>query len=249
MIEHGNCLELIPNLPASSVNLVVTSPPYDAEKEYEGRRNLRHYEDFAKGWTSLLPRILTNNGSFWINVGYAKIGRNETLPLTYLYYDTIRKTGLKLVQEIVWHYEGGLSYKLRFTHRTERWQWWAKDPDNVVFNLDDVRDPKLNRTKDKRNNPLGKNPTDYWYFDRVVGGTGRGQEKTIHPCQFPERMIERIIKACSNPGDLVLDPFAGSGTTCLVAERLGRRAKGFEKLLKYVETAKQRAASNVKRKK
>jgi DNA modification methylase len=210
----------------ASVDLVVTSPPYNADKayaSYSDKRSLQEYKEFASAWMNEVPRLMKPNGSFWLNVGYTKLGANETLPLTYLYYEIAQKVGLKLVQELVWHYEGGMSYKRRFSHRTERWMWFALDPDNLTFNLDDVRDASLNRTIDKRNNPLGKNPTDYWYFDRVVGGNGAGKDKSHHPCQFPVPMIERIVKACSNPGEVILDPFGGSGSTAVAAYNQGRR--------------------------
>lgn len=218
-VINGDCRQVMPTL-NERFDLIVTSPPYDAEKAYEGGRDLAAYENFAREWMSCIPGLLNPNGSFWLNVGYTKVGPNETLPLTYLYH-AVKPKELRLVQELVWHYEGGMSYKKRFTHRTERWQWYALNPDTAVFNLDGVRDMALNRTVDKRNNPLGKNPTDYWYFDRVVGGTGKVAQKTHHPCQFPEAMIERVIKACCPPGGNVLDPFAGSGTVGRVATRLG----------------------------
>lgn len=217
---------------SGSVDLIVTSPPYNAGKEYEKELSVAEYEAFARDWTHHIPRILKSNGSFWLNVGYTKTGNNTTLPLTYLYFPIIE---MPFVQEIVWHYEGGMPYKKRFTHRTERWMWFSNNPDTMTFNLDAVRDMSLNRTNDKRNNPLGKNPTDYWFFDRVVSGTGKVKEKTNHPCQFPEKMIERIVKACSNVGELILDPFMGSGTTARVAKRLGRNYLGFEKDFRYQE--------------
>ena len=214
----------------------MTSPPYRAGKEYETQSTLEEYRRFAEKWVSEIPRLLSDRGSFWLNVGYTKLGKNETLPLTYLYYPLVK---LKLIQEIVWHYEGGMSYKKRFTHRTERWMWFAKNPDDVIFNLDAIRDVSSNLTKDKRNNPLGRNPTDYWYFNRVVGGRSC-REKVAHPCQFPEKMIERIILACTNEGDLVVDPFVGSGTTAVVSNKLGRKCIGIERNPKYVEIAKLR---------
>lgn len=220
---------MLPTLDAESVALVITSPPYDAEKAYEGLRDLDAYTAFAAEWTSAIPRLLTPQGSLWLNVGYTKTGPNSTLPLTYLYHSLV---DLPLVQEVVWHYEGGMAYKRRFAHRTERWQWYAVNPDDATFNLDAVRDMSLNRTVDKRNHPLGKNPTDYWYFDRV---TNNSAEKTAHPCQFPEAMVERVILACSNPGDLILDPFAGSGTVGRVASRLGRRSLLIERRADYIE--------------
>ena len=74
----------------------------------------------------------------------------------------------------------------------------------------------------------------YWYFDRVVGGTGKTKEKTAHPCQFPEKMIERVVKACCPPNGKVLDPFAGSCTVGRVCERLGRASVSIEKEANYL---------------
>lgn len=233
----GDCLEVMKTFPDNSIDLVVTSPPYKANKEYENWKSLNEYKKFAYSWTQQVKRIISDTGSFWLNLGYTKISSNQTMPLTYLYYPLIE---MELIQEIIWHYEGGMSYKKRFTHRTERWMWYSKNSNAVLFNLDDVRDMTLNKTKDKRNHPLGKNPTDYWYFDRVVSGTGKVKEKTKHPCQFPENMIERIVKACSNINDTLLDPFLGSGTTGVVAKRLGRNFIGIEKDENYYQIAKER---------
>ena len=230
----GDCTRLMRRIPSRSVALIITSPPYNAGKEYEPDYSLEDYQKFAQSWVKWIPRLLKSSGSFWLNVGYTAVGPNETLPLTYLYYPLVR---LKLIQEIVWHYEGGMAYKKRYAHRTERWMWFARNPEKVLFALDRVRDKSLNRTQDKRNHPLGKNPTDYWFFNRVVSGTGKVKEKTKHPCQFPEKMIERIILANSNPGDLVVDPMCGSGTVPVVAKRLGRKYLGIEINREYVEEA------------
>lgn len=236
-IIQGDCREILRDIPSAVARLIITSPPYRAGKSYEVETTLEEYRQFARSWTAVIPRVVADNGSFWLNVGYTKLGENETLPLTYLYYPLIQ---MRLIQELVWHYEGGMSYKHRFTHRTERWMWFSHDPDNVLFNLDAVRDVSLNRTKDKRNNPLGKNPTDYWFFDRVVSGTGKVKEKTSHQCQFPEKMIERIILACTDEGDLVVDPMSGSGTTCAVAKRLNRKYLGCEIDSQYVAESLER---------
>ena len=206
-------------------DLLITSPPYRAGKNYstyDDVQTLDEYRAFARKWMAQAVRLVRKQGSVWINLGYTKLGENETLPLTYLYHAIASELGLKLVQEVVWHFEGGMSYKRRFSHRTERWLWLTLDPDNVYFDLDAVRDPRLNRTKDKRNNPKGKNPTDYWYFDRVAGGAAKTGAKMNHPCQFPVPMIERIIKACSPVGGEVLDPFGGVGSTAVAAARTKR---------------------------
>ena len=239
-LYKGDCLEIMKDIADESIDLVITSPPYNANKdygEYNDNKTIEEYKEFAEKWVCEVSRILKPNGSFWINLGYIKSGNNQTIPLTYIYYSLI---DIPLIQEIVWHYEGGMSYKKRFTHRTERWQWYCKNPKKVIFNLDDVRDITLNRTKDKRNNPLGKNPTDYWYYDRVVSGNGKCKEKTLHPCQFPTKMIERIIKACSNENNIILDCFMGSGSTGIACLNTNRKFIGIEQDDKYFDIAKDR---------
>ena len=233
-LVEGDCVLGLLSSKRKKYDLVVTSPPYNAGKQYENDLSLQEYKRFAQQWLAVVSDRLSDNGSLWINVGYTLLGKNQALPLTYLYYQA---STLPLVQEIVWSYEGGLPYKKRFSHRTERWMWFAKKPAKATFNLDEIRDISLNKTKDCRNNPLGKNPADCWYFDRV---TNNACEKTGHPCQFPEEMIRRIILCCSNKGDSVLDPFMGSGTTGFVAKNNGRSFFGFEKDPSYFRIAKER---------
>jgi adenine-specific DNA-methyltransferase len=218
----------------------VTSPPYNAGKAYEDRLSLEEYTNSAERWLSCIPRILSDTGALWINLGYMKTSEITTLPLTYVYFPLAQKFGLHLIQELVWHYEGGMSYGRRFSHRTERWLWLVKDPTKYVFHLDEVRDPTLNKTVSKKNNDLGKNPTDYWFFERVPGGCAASKEKTLHPAQFPVAMIERIIRACSNQGDLILDPFGGSGSTAEAASLNGRGFISIEKNSEYHEIARAR---------
>jgi len=215
-------------------SLVVTSPPYNAGKEYENALSIQEYRRFAQQWLSAVSDKLSDTGSLWLNVGYIRTGKNRALPLTYLYYEIAT---IPLVQEVVWHYEGGMAYKKRFAHRTERWMWFSKNPSKVVFNLDRIRDSSLNRTRDQRNNPSGKNPGDCWYFDRVSNNSA---DKTIHPCQFPVKMIERIVLACSDKGDEVLDPFMGSGTVGVVCKMHERNFTGYETDPAYFKVANER---------
>jgi adenine-specific DNA-methyltransferase len=230
---------------AGSIDLVVTSPPYGAGKEYEQAITIEEYTAFADRWLACVPRVLSEAGALWLNLGYIKLSATETLPLPYLYYPLARKHGLHLIQEIVWHYEGGMTYTKRFAHRTERWMWFVKNPADYVFHLDEVRDLSLNRTADGRNHEFGKNPTDYWYFDRVAGGRAKSREKTEHPAQFPTEMVERIIRACSHQGDTVLDPFGGSGSTAEAASRNDRGFISIEKDAGYHEIAQARVRQTV----
>ena len=109
--------------------------------------------------------------------------------------------------------------------------------------MDEIRDPDVKYPNQKKNgklkcNPLGKNPSDVWSIPKVTSGRNRSsKERTPHPAQFPSAVIDRVVKASSNPGDLVLDPFLGSGTTALVARGLGRLAVGFELRSDYLDLA------------
>ncbi len=239
----GDCREILKQIAPQSIALIVTSPPYNTGKSYETPLGFGEYEKFSREWCVASLESLSETGALWLNLGYMKISRTETLPLTYLFYHILKSLGLHLIQEIVWHYEGGMPYKKRFSHRTERWQWWVCDSSHYTFNLDEVRDLSINRTNDVRNNPLGKNPTDYWYYNRVVGGCGASIEKTLHPCQFPVNMIKRIIKACSNQGDIILDPFGGSGTTAIAAYSIKRDFISIEKSQEYHKISQTRLAN------
>ena len=218
-------------------NLVVTSPPYNAGKAYEKNLSLDEYRDFAESWVSPLSELVLESGSLWINLGFFDLGDNRTLPLTYVYYQVCK---LPLVQEVVWHYEGGMSYKNRFSHRTERWMWFSPNPRKVAFNLNDVR--AKTKKYDHRNNPLGKNPTDYWFFNRV---SNNSREKTSHPCQFPSSMIRRIVAACSSRDDSVLDPFMGSGSVGVACNELHRSFVGIEISRHYCRIARKRISDSM----
>jgi adenine-specific DNA-methyltransferase len=154
-----------------------------------------------------------------------------------------------LHQEIVWHYGAGVACKKYLSPRNEKFLWYLKNKDDYVFNLDDIRDPNVkypNQKKDGklRCNPNGKNPSDVWEIPKVTSGENRSsKERTEHPAQFPEAVIERIIKGSSNPGEVVFDPFGGSGTTAAVALRTGRKAVLFEINAAYCEIAKKRIAA------
>jgi adenine-specific DNA-methyltransferase len=195
-----------------------------------------------------IHRITAPTGAFWLNLGYIPVPElAKALPLSYLLWD---KSPFKLVQEVVWNYGAGVAGRLMLSPRNEKYLWYVKSLEEYTFNLDDIRDPDVKYPNQKKNgkirvNPLGKNPSDVWQIPKVTTGqdmTGQraSPERTAHPAQFPEAVIDRIIKACSNPGDLVLDPFLGSGTTVVVAQANGRNSVGFEIKPEYVAMSSQR---------
>ncbi len=244
LIYEGDCMSHLRRLPSGLVPLIVTSPPYNIGKEYESALPLSSYLDWCGNWILELHRLSTPNGAFWLNLGYVAIeGRAKAIPIPYLLWDRVP---YYLIQEIIWNYAAGVAGKTFFSPRNEKFMWYVKNPDNYTFNLDDVRDTNVAYPKQKKNgklkcNPLGKNPTDVWQFAKVTSGTNRSSKERIpHPAQFPLAVIERIIKASSNPGDVVLDPFLGSGSLLEAALRTGRVGVGFEINPAYVKIAADR---------
>ena len=161
-------------------------------------------------------------------------------PPTWILEFTRGKLFLKNM--IIWNYDiNSDTQNNKFHPRYEFWFWFTKQKKDYKFDVDRIRvTPK---TIDKRNNPLGANPTDVWYYPIVKGNS---KERNFHPAQFPEKMIERIILSCSNEKDIVLDPFLGSGTTSVVAKRLNRNSIGFEINPNYIMNIKKRMNSNQK---
>ncbi|MDX2076817.1 MAG: site-specific DNA-methyltransferase [bacterium] len=232
LIYCGDCVELMPQLPSDSFHLTITSPPYNIGKEYEQPMSLDDYVLWCLNWINQVYRLTKANGAFWLNLGYTpNHPQAKALPLPYLLWD---KNPFFLIQEIVWHYGAGVAGRKFFSPRNEKFLWYVKDANQYTFNLDDVRDPDVKYPNQKKNgklkvNPNGKNPSDVWAMKKVTSGQNRSsEERTPHPAQFPEEVIERIILASSHLGNFVFDPFMGSGTTALTALKLGRPVVGIE---------------------
>lgn len=248
-IIWGDTLETLKKFPDESVQLIITSPSYLVGKEYEIEQELPEYLSWHEQVITEAKRVLKPNGAIYWNVAQTpKDG--EIIPLGALFYNIFKKNNMFLKNWIIWHFEGGLNTKKRLSGRYENILWFIKNPHDFVFNLDDIRIP-AKWYNDERNNPKGKNPTDFWKFanedsiweiNRVVNVS---KEKTKHPCQFPEKMIERIIKASSNKNDIVLDIFSGSGTSMKVAQDLSRQWIGIDKELKYCKIALKRIKNSL----
>ena len=156
-----------------------------------------------------------------------------------------RKIGLNLRNWVIWHYTFGQATKAKFARSHTHLFYWTKDPKDFTFNDMAVRIPSARQTTyaDKRANPKGKIPDDVWSISRVCGTFN--ERVQWHPCQMPEKVIERIVAVSSNPGDLVADPFSGSGTTCCVAARLGRQYFGVDISADYVKHSRRRLADTL----
>ncbi len=240
----GDILNVLGTVENDSIDLVVTSPPYNIGKEYETKLELDEYVTWCAQWLGELFRVVKSTGSLWLNLGYVEVAdRGRAVPLPYLMWD---KSPFYLLQEVVWHYGAGVAARRAFSPRNEKWLWYVKDPVNYYFDLDAVRDPNVKYPHQKKNgklkcNPIGKNPGDVWIIPKVTSGSGRASpERTSHPAQFPTALIKRIIRACSREEDVVLDPFAGSGSTLEASLLERRRGLGIEIRPDYCAIAKQR---------
>jgi len=251
-IYCGDCLEFMKRLPDDLVSLTVTSPPYNIGKEYETRMALEEYLDWCESWMREIYRVTSPRGAFWLNLGYLEVpGKAKALPIPYLLWDRIP---FYIIQEVVWNYGAGVAAKRSFSPRNEKFLWCVKDPDNYTFNIEDIRDKDVKYPNQKKHgklkcNPMGKNPSDVWQFPKVTSGTNRAsEERTNHPAQFPVAVVDRIVKACSNEGELVMDPFMGSGSTAEACIRNRRPVVGLEIRADYVEIAAERIDNYVKKK-
>lgn len=244
VLYNIDCIKFMNKLASPSFNLTVTSPPYNIGKEYETHTSLDEYIQWSKDWINGVYETTLLNGTFWLNVGYTpKHEMGKAVPLTYLLWNL---SDFYLIQEVVWNYGAGVAGRLFYSPRNEKFLWYVKDSEHYTFNLDDVRDPNVKYPNQKKNgkikvNSLGKNPTDVWQFPKVTSGRNRSsKERTPHPAQFPETVIDRVIKASSNDGEIVFDPFMGSGTTAIVALRNKRKCVGVEINEEYCKLAVKR---------
>ena len=240
----GNCIDLLRTIPDNSMQLVVTSPPYNIGKEYEKRLHIDDYLAQQKEIISECFRVLRSDGHICWQVGNY-VDKGSIIPLDAILYPIFRDLGLKMRNRIIWHFEHGLHCKKRFSGRYETIIWYTKSND-YFFNLDPVRVPqkypgkryfKGPKAGEYSCNPLGKNPGDVWAIPNVKSNH---VEKTIHPCQFPIELIERLIFSMTRSDDSVFDPFLGVGSTIVAAIRNGRRGHGAEIEQKYIKIARER---------
>ncbi len=264
----GDCIELMRSWPTGSVDLVFADPPYNIGYEYDQYDDKRTRDDYVAwtaDWIDAAVGVLKPTGSLYILIGdeYAADVRMHLRAHE-------RAGRLVFRNWIIWHYTFGQNCKLKFNRSHAHLFYAVgsvavgrgditKNPP-FAFNRDAIAVPSARQTTygDRRANPKGKLPDDTWYlrpqetpaddYFQAESDTwyvsrlcGTFKERVgWHPCQLPEALLERVIKVSSREGDLVLDPFAGSGTTLAVANRLGRRWLGCELSDDYAAKATQR---------
>lgn len=237
-------LTFISRLPDEKIKLIVTSPPYNLGKEYESRASIDAYLETQRRVIRECVRVLHPRGSLCWQVGnYVRNG--EIIPLDSALYPVFRAQGLKLRNRIIWHFEHGLHCSKRLSGRYETINWWTKG-DDYTWNLDPIRVPS--KYPGKRyfkgpnvgklsGNPKGKNPSDVWTFPNVKNNHA---EKTIHPCQFPVELVERLVLSMTDAEDAVFDPYMGVGSSVIAALMHNRMAYGCDVVPEYVDIAWER---------
>jgi len=248
-IYIGDCIEVLKqNIEPNSIDLIFADPPYNLSGnglKWEGNKtggdwymvneswdkmSAPEYMQFTRKWIGGCRRALKDNGSIYISCTYHNIAEVMIV---------LKQLDFKINNVITWHKTNAMPNMTRrvFTHSTEFIVWGVKGK-KWVFNYEELKNINSNRQKDGSL----KQMRDVWDFPLVQGEERlRGKNnRALHPTQKPEEMLRRIITASSNKGDLVLDPFLGSGTTATVAKRLGRNWIGIEKNKDYVEAAQKR---------
>lgn len=254
-IVQGDCINEMGLLQAGSVDLVFADPPFNIGYEYDAYNDRRDYEEYlqwTKQWLQAVKRILKPSGTLWVAIGdefaaeMKLIARNDV--------------GFHCRSWVIWYYTFGVHCTRKFARSHAHLFHLVMDPEHFTFNFEDpaVRVPSARQLvyADRRANPKGRLPDDTWilrpqdvpkgfaadqdtwYFPRVAGTFK--ERAGFHGCQMPEQLLGRIIRCSSNEGELVLDPFAGSGTTLVVAKKLGRQSLGFEWSKQYARKAQKR---------
>ena len=234
------------------VDLVFADPPFNigyAYDKYDDKVEHEQYVAWTRKWMGVCRDVLTERGSMWVAIGDDYAAEVRIIG---------RELGLVMRNWIIWYYTFGQSTQKKFARSHTHIFYFVKNEKDFIFNDEVVRVPSARQTRynDRRANPKGKVPDDTWIvrpqeyeglleadedtwmFSRVCGTFK--ERMGFHGCQMPEKLLERIVLVASNPGDLVLDPFSGSGTTVVTAAGLGRRYLGVEMSENYVEQSLER---------
>jgi len=259
-IITGDCCEQMRLLGPATVDLAFTDPPYNIGFDYgegEYKDNL-HPEEYLKWcilWMGWLKYVLKPTGSFWLAIGDEWAAELKV---------AARELNFQLRSWVVWYYTFGVNSSQKFTRSHAHLLYFVRNEKKFTFNPTQIRVPSARAVEynDKRANPNGRLPDDTWILrpnalpdgfpaegdvwsiPRICGTFKQRQAGARN--QLPEQLIGRIIRACSNPGDLVLDPMVGTGTVPTVAKKLGRRYLGIELSSNFAAIAERRvAAANV----
>ena len=253
-IHQGDCVKLLAKVETGAVDLVFADPPFNIGYDYDvydDRRDEGEYIRWCQEWISGVHRVLKPDGTFWLAIGDEYAAELKILA---------QRMGFHCRSWVIWYYTFGVNCVNGFSRSHTHLFHFVKDPTKFTFNRNNpqirVQSARQLVYADNRANPNGRLPDntwitrpqdaplsfspshDTWYFARVAG-TFKEREG-FHGCQMPEQLLARVIRASSNPQELVLDPFGGSGTTLVVAKKLGRRWLGFELSKEYAARIEER---------
>jgi DNA modification methylase len=237
-IYCGDACKLLESWPEGGVDLVFADPPFNIGYVYDTYQDDMpdsKYVAWSREWMAGCQRVLKPDGSFYIAIGDDFAADIRVLG---------RQLGLHLRNWIIWRYTFGQNMKAKFSRAHTHIFYFTKHPTQFTFNDRLLRFPSARHTEyqDLRANPLGRLPDDVWdEFPRVCGTFK--ERAGFHGCQMPEALLMRIVQASSNVGEIVLDPFVGSGTTACAAKRLGRRYVGIDLSESYARHTEERLAA------
>jgi DNA modification methylase len=250
----GNCIELMKHLPEGYVDLTVVDPPYNIGEDYDyyhDKRDVDEYLHWASDWTRGIYRALKPTGTFWLVINDALVSEMDML---------CKGIGFYKRSHVIWYYTFGQNSSKKLTPSHVHLLYYVKHPDKFTFNPEKVKVPSARSLvyKDKRATPGGRLPDDtwilrpQWFPGAFLSGEdtwtmtrvcGTFKEKSTTPNQLPERLLARPIELCSNPGDIVMDNFAGSASTLTTAKKLGRRYIGMDLSKNYADAGTLRLES------
>lgn len=228
----GDAIEEMKKLPDGTIRLIVTDPPYNLNKNYGNNQDKLEFDayiDFSRQWLTEAKRVLTDDGTIYVFMGMRYI--------SYIFNILEQELNMTFNSWITWFYTQGIGKTKGFSPRHDDILMFTKSSKNFVFHLDNIRVPqKFYRSI---NNMRGANPGNVWEFSHMHY-CNKNRKK--HPTQKPEGLYERMILASSDPGDVVLDPFVGSGTALRVCQQTDRSGIGFDMNPEYVAMTKERLA-------
>jgi site-specific DNA-methyltransferase (adenine-specific) len=236
-VVNSDCLTWLAKQEEPFADLIFADPPFNIGYQYDVYEDRRAYDDYyawTEQWITACRRALKPTGAFWIAIGDDYAAEVRLLG---------RKAGLHLRNWVIWHYTFGQQTKLKFARSHTHLFYFVADARSFTFNDEAVRtySDRQRRYNDRRANPAGKLPDDTWAeFPRVCGTFA--EREGWHPCQMPETVLARIVLATSRVGDVVFDPFAGSGTTLVAAKKYHRHYMGTELSPEYVDGIRRRLA-------
>ncbi len=226
----GDATETLAKLPDKCCRLIVTDPPYNLNKDYGNNQDKLEFDDylsFSRDWLKEAKRVLTDDGTIYVFMGMRYI--------SYIYTILEQEMGMCFNSWITWFYTQGVGKTKGYSPRHDDILMFTKNSKKFVFNLDMIRIPqKFYRSV---NNMRGANPGNVWEFSHMHY-CNKNRKK--HPTQKPEGLYERMVLASSNEGDLVIDPFVGSGTLLRVCQQTNRRGIGIDLNPEYIEMTKER---------